>query len=448
MTDVKTSQSRDIYLERFARFEKPAPADPRAWLLPVRKAAMATFAANGFPTTKDEDWRYTNVAPIAAGKFIETDGCAAVTPRDLEPFTAWDADAVRLVFIDGRFSPKLSRLESVPEGVQILPLAEALERDDESVRAHLTRYARYQDETFIALNTAFIEDGALVRIRRGQVIRQPIHLVFLTGAANADVVSFPRVLIVAEPNSQAVAVESHVALRKGGAFTNAVTEVVVAEQALLDHYKIVRLTPRCFHVGTLQIQLGRNSNLHSHTLSLDGRLVRNNLNAILDGDGSDAAMHGLYVLFGEQHVDNHLRVEHVKPHCNSREFFKGVLDGKSRGVFSGRIFVHKGAQKTDAKQTNMNLLLSPDALVDTKPQLEIFADDVKCTHGATIGQIDDDAIFYLRSRGIGAETARGLLVFGFAAESIEEVRIEPLRKHLLALVAEGLPHGDLLRDLA
>jgi len=257
----------------------------------------------------------------------------------------------------------------------------------------------------------------------------------------------PRILLVAEPGSQASVVETYAGLGEGVYFTNPVTELVAGENAVLDHYKVVRESPATFHIGLLRIQQGRSTNVTTHVSNFEGGLVRNDFHAVMDGEGGECTINGLTMIEGTQHVDNHLRVEHAKSHCRSWEYFKSVLDGSSRSVFTGRIVVHKDAQKTDAKQTNMNLILSDEALADSKPQLEIFADDVKCTHGATIGQVDADAIFYLRSRGLSAEAARSLLVYAFAGESIGQIKVEGLRRNLDSLILSRLPRGDGLSGL-
>ena len=291
-----------------------------------------------------------------------------------------------------------------------------------------------------------MEDGAYVHIPKGVYLEQPIHLVFVSTADAGPVVSHPRNLIVAETGSQATIIESYLGLGDGVYFTNAVTEIVVGENAVIDHYKVGREAQQAYHVGTTQIYQDRSSNASSHAVTIGGAIVRNDINTLLDGEGAQCTLNGLYLVSGRQHVDNHLRVEHAKPHCDSREFFKGVLDGHGKAVFTGRIIVRKDAQKTDAKQTNMNLLLSKHAQVDTKPQLEIFADDVKCTHGATIGQIDENAMFYLRSRGLSEPAARSLLVFAFASEAIDRIRPQLLRAQLRQMLFDRLPEGHRLQD--
>ncbi|MCZ6542660.1 MAG: Fe-S cluster assembly protein SufD [Planctomycetota bacterium] len=443
---LQVAQKTDDYLSRFAQVEARLAGDGAA-LLPIRKKAIERFAQLGFPTTRDEDWRFTNVAPIARTAFEAATGDGeAVEAQQLATSALLQADWPRLVFFNGYVAPQLSSVGELPGGVRLESLATVAHADPEALQQHLARHADYQDHPFTALNTAFMEDGAYVHIPKGVYLKQPIHLVFVSTADAGSVISHPRNLIVAETGSQATIIESYLGLGDGVYFTNAVTEIVVGENAVIDHYKVGREAEQAYHVGTTQIYQDRSSNASSHAITIGGALVRNDINTVLDGEGAQCTLNGLYLVSGRQHVDNHLRVEHAKPHCDSREFFKGVLDGHGKAVFTGRIIVRKDAQKTDAKQTNMNLLLSDHAQVDTKPQLEIFADDVKCTHGATIGQIDENAMFYLRSRGLSEPAARGLMVYAFASEAIDRIQPQPLRAQLRQTLFDWLPEGHRLQD--
>ena len=443
---LQVAQKTDDYLSRFAQVEARLAGDGAA-LLPIRKKAIERFAQLGFPTTRDEDWRFTNVAPIARTAFEAATGDGeAVEAQQLATSALLQADWPRLVFVNGYFAPQLSSVGKLPGGVRLESLAAVAHADPEALQQHLARYADYQDHPFTALNTAFMEDGAYVHIPKGVYLKQPIHLVFVSTADAGSVISHPRNLIVAETGSQATIIESYLGLGDGVYFTNAVTEIVVGENAVIDHYKVGREAQQAYHVGTTQIHQDRSSNASSHAITIGGALVRNDINTVLDGEGAQCTLNGLYLVSGRQHVDNHLRVEHAKPHCDSREFFKGVLDGHGKAVFTGRIIVRKDAQKTDAKQTNMNLLLSDHAQVDTKPQLEIFADDVKCTHGATIGQIDENAMFYLRSRGLSEPASRSLMVYAFASEAIDRIQPQLLRAQLRQTLFDWLPEGHRLQD--
>ncbi|MBI3015803.1 MAG: Fe-S cluster assembly protein SufD [Candidatus Tectomicrobia bacterium] len=441
------TQQIDSYLESFARFENSAPGSGQGWARSIRQAAITRFSELGFPTIRDEDWRFTSVAPIAQADFkLARDGRFALSSREIGQFTFPGLACSQLVFVNGRYSPELSSLGLLPNGVTVGSLAWFLDNDPDLAEPHLARYADYQQDAFAALNTAFMEDGAFVHIPRGTVLPEPIHLLYISTAAGAPLITHPRNLILADEDSQATIVEDYVSLGSGVHFSNSVTEAVLGQNSVLSHYRLERESKEAFNISTLRFQQGRSSSLASHSVLLGGALMRNNIHPALAGEGCDCLINGLFMATGRQHMDNYMKVEHAGPHCNSRQFYHGILDGRSRGVFHGRIIVHKDAQKTDAKQTNRNLLLSENAQIDTKPQLEIYADDVKCTHGATIGQIDEDAIFYLRSRGIAEESARALLLFAFAGECLQRMKIEPIRKHLEALVTQWSPLGKLLEE--
>ncbi len=449
-TEAVDSKSQSVarYLDQFAQVEARAKSSGQDWLLPVRQEAMDRFAALGFPTTRDEDWRFTNLSPIAQTAFRPADVTACkVDVGALEPFAFAGLTAPRVVLVNGRYAPALSALAGLPKGVRVQSLAQAMTADRALLEGHLARYADFQQDTFSALNTALMEDGAFIQIPRGRVVEQPIHVLYVSAPGAEPMATHPRTLIVAGENSQASVVEDYVSLGDGISFSNGLTEMVVGDGSVLDHYLIERESLQAYSVCTLRSQQGRSSNLTSHTLLLGGALVRRNIHPILAGEGGECLINGLFMAKGRQHMDNFMWVEHLSPRCNSRQFYKGVLDDQARGVFHGRIVVHKDAQKTDAKQTNMNLLLSEEAQIDTKPQLEIYADDVKCTHGATVGQIDDDAIFYLRARGIPEASAKALLLFAFAGEVLQRMKVEPVRRHLEELVRRWMPQGNLLEGM-
>jgi Fe-S cluster assembly protein SufD len=333
-----------------------------------------------------------------------------------------------VVFVNGQYTPELSSAGPAWVG----SLAAVLAAQPEAPQKYLTRVAKYDEATFTALNTAFLRDGGCVLIPKNTVVEQPIHLLFLSTSRGDPGVSHLRNLVVAGRNSQATIIESYVGVDGEVYFTNAVTEMVLGENAFVDHYKLQRESSAAFHIATVQVQQERSSNFTSHSISLGGALVRNDVNAVLAEEGCECTLNGLYLAGRRQHVDNHTRIDHAKPHCASHELYKGILDGQAHGVFNGKIYVHADAQKTDAKQTNQTLLLSDDAVINTKPQLEIYADDVKCTHGATVGQLAGDAIFYLRSRGIALEEARKILTFAFANDVVSRIKVESIRKHLEA----------------
>jgi len=439
---IETIQETDNYISSFAKVEKSRDSNEQAWLTELRRSALDSFQRLGFPTTHDEEWRFTSVAPITRVPFDLAPDAAAPSAAELESFSFGSWSGIQLVFVNGIYSAKLSSRTGRPNGLFAGSLSEALGKHSDLLQAHLGRYASSSEEAFAALNTAFASDGAFVYLPKGCVIEQPIHLLFLSSAEKSESrVCHPRILVLAEENSQAQILESYASLGQGVYFTNAVTELVAGENAFIDHYKLQRESLETFHVSTIQAQLGRSANMSTQSISLGAALVRNHVNAVLAGEGGEATLNGFYLVNGRQHVDNHTSIDHAKPHCNSHELYKGILDGKARGVFNGRIIVRPDAQKTDSKQTNKNLILSEEALVNTNPQLEIYADDVKCTHGATIGQLDADSIFYLRSRGIDHESARHLLTYAFAGDFIHRLKIEPLRvaleTSLFARLAEG-----------
>jgi Fe-S cluster assembly protein SufD len=422
------------------------------WLQALRKQGLARFLALGFPTTKNEDWHFTSVAPIAERTFplatreaedgitdrressrrkADVAGPAGLKRADIDRFNFGEKDWHTLVFVNGVFSQDLSSSNGLGSGIRVSSLAVAIKSGTAGIERHAGKIAAFDQHTFTALNTAFIQDGAFIELAADTVVEQPIHLLFVS---DGDGVSHPRNLIVAGRHSRATVIESYVSLRDSVYFTNAVTEISLGEGAHLDHYKLQRESESAFHVGTVQIRQARDSQLHSFSFAVGGSLARTNIYTSLDGDAATCTLNGLYLTDGGQHIDNQTSIEHIAPNCPSHELYKGVLDGRSHGVFNGKVYVHPEAQKTDGKQSNNNLLLSPTARVDTKPQLEIFADDVKCTHGATVGRLDDMAMFYLNSRGIGPETARVLLTYAFAADVLETIKLEVLKKELEKMV--------------
>ena len=429
------------YLVAFNELEPRTRTQP-AWIQSLRRDAFARFCDVGFPTTKDEDWRFTSTASISSESFSRPEsGRVSLTLEAVQPFVISGA-ACRLVFVDGRFRAELSATKLLPTGVTAGSLADAIANSPAMLEAHLGRYLNIQRDAFCSLNTALFEDGAYVRVARGTVLEAPIHLLFVSTAADGfRGMAHPRNLLVAESDTRVNLVEEHVSLGNGVFFSNVVTELLAAENAVVSHHMIERQGRNAFHISTLRVQQDQNANVSSHSVLIGGALVRNNVHPVLAGEGGECLINGLFLGDDRQHMDNYMLVEHVSPHCNSRQFYNGILDGHAHGVFHGRIVVHQDAQKTNAKQTNRNLLLSDSAQIDTKPQLEIYADDVKCTHGATIGQIDEDALFYLRSRGLDEQAARGLLLFAFAGECLGRIKSDPIRKHIERIVYQSLPTG-------
>jgi len=431
-------QNVENYLGSFTDFEKTASGRELPWLRTLRAEAFARFCETGFPTTHDEDWRFTNVSTIARAQFALEGKLASVNTSELKKWRM-EAAVAELVFIDGQFVRELSVMGNLADSISALSLKEEITNPGTFLEAHLGRYLNIQRDPFSAMNTAFAEDGAFVHVGRGTVLEAPIHLLFVSTTADAPRMVHPRNLLIFEKESQATVIEEYVSLGGGTVLCNSATELVAEENAAVSHYMIEREHVEAFNISTLRIQQDRNANVSSHSLLLGGGLVRNNVHPVLAGEGGECLINGLFVGDGKQHLDNYMHVEHAAPHCSSRQFYNGILDGHSHGVFHGRIVVHKDAQKTDAKQTNRNLLLSDDAQIDTKPQLEIYADDVKCTHGATIGQIEENALFYLRSRGIDEVSARRFLLRAFAGECVDRMKPGPAREH-----AENLIHDHIL----
>ncbi|HEY7612588.1 MAG TPA: Fe-S cluster assembly protein SufD [Gemmatimonadales bacterium] len=417
-----------------------AIADGPEWLEPIRRAAAARFTAVGFPTARDEEWRFTPVAPIAQRTWRPAGGESADIPAErLTPFVFGHPEWSTLVFVDGAYSEALSRVANVPAGVKVGSLADALRGSGELLQAHLTRHAPVEGSPFTAVNTAAFRDGGLLYVPAGLDLERPVHFVYVATAAAEGVAIHPRNLIVVERGARASVIESYVTLAPGAVYwANPVSEVSAAEGSWLEHTRIQRESERAYHVGLTHVNQRRDSHYRSFSMAMGAALARHNLHVRLNDENIETLMYGLYLTRGEQVVDNHTAIYHDQPNCRSWEVYKGVLDGRSRAVFNGKVFVQPEAQKTDAKQTNRNLLLSDGAKVDTKPQLEIFADDVKCTHGATVGRLDDVALFYARSRGVPHDAAERLLTYAFAAEVIEEVALEPVRDELDRLVLERL----------
>ena len=406
MSSIATANSAVTPVEAFVAIEQNG-----ATLLPLRKAGLARFSESGYPTLRDEDWRFTNVKPLSELPFrptlIPVD--QAIGEEQLSDVIFGQLDADRLVFVDGHFSSALSQIADQSNGVTISNLA--------NVEVELGSLSAGDDNPFVALNDAFFTDGAVIQIADGQRLAKPVHLLFVTTASEDGDAAHIRNWIFAGTNAQGTIIESH-----------------IGDGANIEHIKFQDQSNRAFHLASLYSKLGRDAQYGFHSIALGARLSRNNLRMRLAQPGIECVLNGLYMLRGQQLADHHMIVEHAAPHCDSYEYFNGILDEQSRGVFHGRILVQPGAQKTDAKQTNKNLLLSDDATANTKPQLEIYADDVKCTHGATIGEMDDDAIFYLRARGLDTPTARRMLLHGFAGEIVERIRHDAVREELNALV--------------
>lgn len=439
---TEVAKQESAYREAFrSRQGEIAGACP-TWVARLRESAMDRFEELGFPSVKDEEWKYTNVAPISKLSFgiVPESPGRVVTAAEVAQLGCVEAEKSQLVFVNGVLREDLSSLSELPAGVTAIDLTRAIVNENyrELIREHLARGVDYNANGFIALNTAMIDSGAFVLIPKGLVIEKPLSLLFISDSSGGTVAAFPRVLVVAEENSSATLLESYVSVGDSISFTNAVVEITLKDGARLEHYKVQREGAEAFHIGTTSADLGPNSSYDSTTINFGAQLSRHDVAVKMAHEGAECWVDGLYVVSSSQHTDTHSVIDHQQPHCTSHQLYKGILDGKSRAVFNGKIFVRHGALKTDAMQTNKNLLLSNEARVDTKPQLEILADDVKCAHGAAVGQIDEDELFYLETRGIHAELARNLLTYGFAEEVIGKIKIDSIRAQLDAAVLNRL----------
>lgn len=417
------------------------------WLRRMRDEAFGRFMERGFPTTREEDWKYTDVAAIGQGLFTP----AAVIPSKIREevigrLVLGSMDRHLLVFVNGSYSPGLSRLQPLPAGVHIGGLSAALRDDPDRLEPYFARFVGRRANGFVDLNTALMEDGAFILLSRGTAIPDPIHLLFVTSAGNQAVMTHPRILVAAEEAAQVAIVEQYVNLGTGTYLTNAMTEIVAGRNASITHYKIQEEGPDASHIATVRAHQEAGSRFTSHSASFGGVLSRNDVDVVLGGEGTECVLDGLYLGDGRQHVDTHTSVDHLKPRGTSRVFYGGILNGRARGVFGGKVVVHKDAQKTDARQTNKNLLLSREAEADSRPQMEIYADDVKCSHGATVGQLDEEKIFYLRSRGVDEAFARNLLTYAFASEALDHFELLPIRRGLETKLMAWLPEGQRIKE--
>ncbi|MDN0073461.1 Fe-S cluster assembly protein SufD [Crenobacter sp. SG2303] len=431
-----SATAADFYRDEFARVDAWLPGRRLPWLRRARESALAYFADTGFPTLRQEEWKYTNVAMIEKSRFAlaapDRDGVTA------EQIDGWSLPGMlRLVFVNGHYRPSLSSVGDLPGGVTLTGLAEQLERAPERVEALMGTVPAAYASGFAALNAAFMTDGAYVEFADGAVLDAPVELLFIS--TGPDLAMHTRNLVVAGAGSRISLIEHHVAAGEGAYFSNAVTGIVVGHDAEVVHHKLQQESRKAFHIAAVQADLQGGGRFTSRSFALGGGLVRVDIGVGLNAERAACTLDGLYMIDGRQHVDHHTRIDHARPLCTSRELYKGVLAGASRAVFNGKVIVHADAQHSDAYQANRNLLLSDNAEVDSKPQLEIYADDVKCSHGATVGQLDPEQVFYLRSRGVDDASARALLTFAFAEEVVERVDIEPLRALLETLLMGQLP---------
>jgi len=430
---TELAKTENNYQSAFRSVRDLSPTVP--WLELVRSSAMDRFEQLGFPTVHDENWKYTNLATLAKQSFTPARRREKLA-IDIAPFVYPETTAAHLVVVNGFFSEELSDKAGLDNVVAIdLLTAVADARYNKIARAYLARNAGYHNNGLTALNTAFLQSGLFLLIPKNVKVEKPIQVTFLTEGESAN---FPRLLVVAEEHSSATLIESFVSVGEQQYFTNAVAEIVVKEGARLEHYRMQRESDKALHISLTSAELGRSSSYDTTSINLGGRLSRHDISVVMENEGAECWVDGLYLAGADQHTDTHSVIDHQQPHCNSHQLYKGILDGNARAVFNGKIFVREGAQKTDAMQTNKNLLLSPHARVDTKPQLEIYADDVKCAHGAAVGQIDQEELFYLLARGINPELARSLLTYGFAEEVIGKIKIDSIKSQLDEIVLRQL----------
>lgn len=442
---AEATTEKSVYASAFQTLGAKLGTSEASWLKLLRENAMERFERLGFPTTNDEEWKYTNLSQLAKARFepVLDAKSAALDNARLVPFAYAEAASSQLVFVNGIFSRELSSVEALPAGVAALSLKDALAGEHREVlRERLARQADYEANALTALNTAFISEGAFLFIPGGVRMDVPIHLLFLSAPQRPASASFPRVLVVAEAGSEATVIESYAGLADEEYWTNALVEIHLEDGARLEHYKVQRESLKAYHTATTQVELGRDASFDTTTITLGANLSRHNINVMMRARGAECHVDGLYLVGAGQHTDTHSLIDHGEPYCTSRQLYKGILDGKSRAVFNGKVFVHEGAFQTDAQQTNRNLLLSNEARVDTKPQLEIFADDVKCAHGATVGQLEEEELFYLISRGLRPELAQNLLTYGFAEEVINKIKIASIKAQLDEAVLNRL-HAKL-----
>jgi Fe-S cluster assembly protein SufD len=440
LTDIKK-----WYIGSFEKFEQSLNGAKAKPVHQLRKNAIEEFSKLNFPTIKDEEWKHTNISPLLKYNFTPSGKKAALSKEEAEKFTFSRMKCSLLVFVNGTFSPGLSETGKLPAGAAVKNIASAIEENHPAVEKHFGKYADYRSHIFTSLSTAFTNDGAFIYVPDGIIMGQPVHVLFIAapgeGENGKQLLIQPRNLFVAGKNSQVTIVEHYVSASEDIYFTNTVTEIFADESAVIDHIKLQEESKKAFHVARMEADQERASNFASHMISLGAEIARNDFNTRFNGEGGESMLNGLFLTDGSRLFDAHTMIDHAKPHCNSHEHYKGILDDTSRGVFNGKVMVRKDAQKTNAFQENNNIILSQEALVNTKPQLEIFADDVKCSHGATIGQLDNESLFYLRSRGIGKETAKTILIHAFASDVIKSVKVDAIKDYIEEILTNKFNAG-------
>ncbi|MBK7632189.1 MAG: Fe-S cluster assembly protein SufD [Ignavibacteriales bacterium] len=432
----KTIDIKEWYISKFNDFEKSLNGEKTSDFHNVRKDAISKLGTLNIPTQKDEEWKYTNISSLLKHNFSPIPVKTNVSTEVISKFLFDKMEHSLLVFVNGIFSSELSMLIDIPNGVEIGSIAEVIKNDNKIVKKYFGKYAENENYFFTTLSSAFTKDGAFVYVPDGKIVEDPIHIIFLTNSGNEKIITQPRNLFVAGKNSQVTIIEHFISNDDSVYFTNSVTEIVADENANVDHIKLQEESKKAFHIARMEVDQERSSNFSSHLISVGAEISRNDFNARFNDDGGECMLNGLFMIEDEQLFDAHTMIDHAKPHCNSHEHYKGILQDKSKGVFNGKVMVRQDAQKTNAFQENNTILLSDDAVMNTKPQLEIFADDVKCSHGATIGKLNDEAKFYLKSRGIGEESATAILIHAFASDVITSIKIPALRDYLEEIISK------------
>ncbi len=431
--------TKDWYIENFKKLNNKPNAEKQPDFMKIRNEAIEAFDRLDFPTVKNEEWLYTNISPILNHGFVPAENLTdtEMVKEHASKFAIAGLGEIRLVMFNGKFIEDDSNIKSLPKGTIITSLDFALKIHADIIKSHLGKYIKYENG-FIALNTAFADEGVFISIPDNVVLEHPIHILNVNGSEKEKVLSQPRNIIIAGKNSSATIIETYNNSDEKPGFTNAITEVFAGEGSNIQFFKLQDENNSSFHISRIQAEQKKNSVFTIYTVTTGGSLVRNDINTLLNDEGCETHLFGLYLSDGKQHIDNHTLIDHAKPHCMSNELYKGVLNGKSHAVFNGKVFVRPDAQKTNAYQSNKNILLTREASVDTKPQLEIYADDVRCTHGATVGQLDDESVFYLQSRGIPKAEAVRILIHAFANDIFENISNEALHKHIQTLISDKL----------
>lgn len=427
---------KEWFIKNFQSFEKSLNGEKTETFHRLRKDALSKFSLLTVPTIKDEEWKYTNISTVIKHNFNVIPPKTEVTPEIVGKFLFDNLEHHLMVFVNGEFRKDLSRLNELPKKVEVTNLASAIKNNHPVLLKHFGKYAEDSNNLFTALNSAYTKDGAFILVPKGTVVEEPVHIIFINKPENEKFATQPRNLFIAEENSQITIIEHYASENDGVYLSNSVTEIFVGENAVVDHIKLQEESKKAFHFGRMEVDQERGSNFSSHLISTGAEFSRNEFTTRFNGEGGESMLNGLFMIDGEQFFDAHTMIDHAKPHCNSHEHYKGILEDKSRGVFNGKVMVRPDAQKTNAFQENNAILLSDDAVMNSKPQLEIFADDVKCSHGATVGKLNEEAKFYLKTRGIGEEAATAMLIHAFASDVITTIKIEALREYLEKIITQ------------